>query len=312
MQARGIITAMVAVLLAVGVAQAAITIETVPVGNPRNDPDTRYATPGYGSVACAYNISKYEVTTGQYTAFLNAVAKTDTYGLYNPSMDTAVSSYGCNIKRTGSSGSYTYSVGVDWANRPVNYVSFWDACRFSNWMSNGQGDVSTTEYGTYTLTSAGIANNTITRNTGAMWAVASEDEWYKAAYHKNDGITGNYWDYPTGSNTLPSNDLGNPDGGNNANFYQDGYTTGSPYWSTPVGEFESSESAYGTFDQGGNMWEWNEAIISDEFRGVRGASWASLAAALPASYRGYTESFSSTNGPRLFLAVDSGLTGCRQ
>ena len=25
-----------------------------------------------------------------------------------------------------------------------------------------------------------------------------------------------------------------------------------------MGEFENSESPYGTFDQGGNVWEWNE------------------------------------------------------
>ena len=35
---------------------------------------------------------------------------------------------------------------------------------------------------------------------------------------------------------------------------------GSPYYRTNVGEFENSASAYGTFDQGGNVWEWNEAI----------------------------------------------------
>lgn len=36
-------------------------------------------------------------------------------------------SYGCKIQRTGSSGSYTYSVVSDHANRPVDYVS-WDDC----------------------------------------------------------------------------------------------------------------------------------------------------------------------------------------
>ena len=24
-------------------------------------------------------------------------------------------------------------------NKPVNYVSFWDAARFANWLTNGQG-----------------------------------------------------------------------------------------------------------------------------------------------------------------------------
>ena len=31
----------------------------------------------------------------------------------------------------------------------------------------------------------------------AKYWIPTENEWYKAAYHKNDGVTGNYFDYPT-------------------------------------------------------------------------------------------------------------------
>ena len=41
--------------------------------------DSRY----YGAVGYTYQIGKYDVTVGQYCQFLNAVAQTDTYGLYN-------------------------------------------------------------------------------------------------------------------------------------------------------------------------------------------------------------------------------------
>jgi sulfatase modifying factor 1 len=67
-------------------AAQAITIDTVPIGNPGNPADTAVmttdGTTGYGSVDHAFRIGKYDVTVGQYTAFLNAVAATDPYGLY--------------------------------------------------------------------------------------------------------------------------------------------------------------------------------------------------------------------------------------
>ena len=103
----------------------------------------------------AYNVGKFEVTTGQYTEFLNAVAAADTYGLYNTNMDTAAYEFGCNIKRAGSAGAYTYSVAADWEDRPVNYVNWGDAARFANWLTNGMPtgaqDATTAENGSYDL-----------------------------------------------------------------------------------------------------------------------------------------------------------------
>jgi formylglycine-generating enzyme required for sulfatase activity len=279
-RAKGVTRAAVAVaamvLLAAGAVQAAITIDTVTVGNPGNAADTRYATPGYGAVAYTYNIGKYEVTAGQYTAFLNAVAATDTCGLYNTEMYRT--DYGSGIAQSGGGtvgNPYTYTVDANFVNRPVNYVSFWDSCRFANWLHNGQPtgaqNASTTEAGAYTLTSDGITNNTITRNTGAQWAVTSEDEWYKAAYY--NPATGTYFDYPTSSNTAPGRDMADASG-NNANY--NGCNGFDPIDSgkctTVAGEFQNSDSPYGTFDQGGNVQEWNEAIIWS-FRGLRGGGW---------------------------------------
>jgi len=301
------VTAALALLSLGGIAQAAITIDTVAVGDKGNAADT---LTGYGSVAYNYNIGKYEVTAEQYTAFLNAVAATDTYGLYNTQMDTAVYSLGCNIKRTGSSGSYSYSVANNstdgyWANRPVNLVSFWDSCRFANWLGNGQKtgaqDASTTERGAYTLDGYnGTDGHDIKRNPGATWAVTSEDEWYKAAYYKGGSTTAEYWLYPTESNTAPANQVQSTDPGNSANYYINNYSIGSPYYRTNVGEFEKSGSAYGTFDQGGNVWECNEGIVYEGSsyvgRDVRGGSFDSVdyAYTLRASYRSCN--FSPTSG----------------
>ncbi|MBT3200309.1 MAG: SUMF1/EgtB/PvdO family nonheme iron enzyme [Phycisphaerales bacterium] len=290
---------------------SAVDIETVSVGNTGNADDTYDG--GFGAVDYTYKIGKYEVTTGQYTAFLNAVAKKDTYSLFRDRMSTAK---GCMIQRSGSSGSYEYTVAAVWANRPVNYVSWADAARFANWMHNeqptGSQGLSTTEDGAYFLNGAMLQADlvNVTRQPDWKWAIPSEDEWYKAAYHKNDGDTNNYFAYPTSSDSLPGyiNNSGNFSGtvlpfveggidlGNYATADTDGYADGigSPYYRTEVGEHENSASPYGTFDQGGNVWEWNEAIVSRSHGGLRGGSYDDTATYLHAGYQypnGVSESF---------------------
>src|SRR4051794_11067835 len=65
----------------------AITIDTVPVTNPGNQADMRYVDAdhpnGVGAVSYSFNIGKTKVTNAQYVAMLNAVAKSDPYGLYS-------------------------------------------------------------------------------------------------------------------------------------------------------------------------------------------------------------------------------------
>lgn len=278
-----------ALLICVSSARAVVTFGWVTVGNPGNAADiSGDGAGGYGDgepaivgrVRYTYRISKYEVTAGQYTEFLNAVARSDPYGLYNADMQAE---YGCQIERLGSDGSYTYQVAADWQDRPVNYVSWGDAARFSNWLHNGQPtgaqESNTTEDGAYRLDGAtsSTALLAVRRELDATYVIPSESEWYKAAYHKNDGVTGNYFDYPTSSDAPPMNDVVEPDPGNNANFQSllsgGRFSIGPPFWRTEVGEFENSASPYGTFDQGGNVWEWNESILYGRFRGVRGGAY---------------------------------------
>jgi len=264
-------------------AAAEVVIETVPVGNPGNAGQV-LSSGTYGAVDYELWIGRFEVTAGQYTAFLNAVAATDTEGLYHVRMDYDAdpSREGCNIKRHGSPGSYTYSVAPDWADRPVNYVSWGDAARFANWMHNGQPtgaqDLTTTEDGAYFLNgiNSDSAMEDVVREPDARWAIASEDEWYKAAYHKNDGATGNYWSNPIGANGAVSNMLIEPDPGNNATCsggMVGDWTIGAPYYRTEGGAHENSASPYGTFDQGGNVMEFTEAVPESDIRRIRGGSW---------------------------------------
>ena len=80
-----------------------------------------------------------------------------------------------------------------------------------------------------------------------------------------------------------------PAGTNNANFHDSygtgngGYRIGSPYYRTPVGAFASSSSAYGSFDQGENVWEWNETKVFGSLRGWRGGSFVNSSGDLAAS-----------------------------
>jgi formylglycine-generating enzyme len=256
-----------------------IGIDTVTVGNPGNAGDPIEFQGVFGAVGYVFAIGKYEVTAGQYAAFLAAVAATDPHGLYDTRMWTHAE--GCKIERTGSPGSYAYGIAPDWANRPVNFVSWGDAARFANWLHNGQPtgapSLTTTEDGSYFLNGK-VTDwdlETVVREPDATWVLPTENEWFKAAYHKNDGVTGNYWNHPTAHNTAVSNDLIDPDPGNNATFraFAGDFTIGPPYYRTVVGAHENSASGYGAFDLGGNVQEFNETVPEPDIRGIRGGSW---------------------------------------
>ena len=290
--------------LAVPNAYAQVTIDWVTVGNPgnANDPATGSL---YGAVNYSYQIGKYDVTIGQYTEFLNAVAKTDTYSLYNTNMADDLNVAG--IARAGSSGSYTYSVinnGGPSGNRPITYVNWWDAARFSNWMANGQPtgaqSSTTTENGAYNVngatTGSAPGRNTVNPNTSAAptFYIPTENEWYKAAYYSpllNSG-SGGYYAYATQSNTAPGNVVGS--GANQANYYTGaGYSvtqsasySSSQNYLTDVGAFTNSASYYGTFDQSGNVFQWNDLDgTAGSTRGLRGGDWSNLAFDLSSSFR---------------------------
>jgi formylglycine-generating enzyme len=253
-------------LLACGVQAHALDLEWVSVGDPGNQPDKT----GYGAVAYEFQISKYEITSEQYAEFLNALAvKSDPHGLWR----------GSTIQRLGKPGEYRYQVIKGQERWPVVNISFLEAMRFVNWLHNGQsqGD---TEKGAYDIpTHGGLARHEV----GAKVWIATEDEWYKAAYFQPEskgGPAGGYWLYPTRSNEQPVLREAGAKEANSANYLQDSRTNSfggvarSFADSQPVGSYPNSASYYGTHDQGGNAWEWNEAVVFDAQRCIRGGCMA--------------------------------------
>lgn len=287
----------------VGVSHAMVTFDWALVGNPGNAPDTEImndGTTGYGSVDYVYRISKHEVTNAQYAEFLNAVDPTgaNTLDLYNINMP---SGWG-GIENTGTEQGAHYLAKAGRENNPVNYVTWLDAARFVNWLHNGQSNGST-ETGVYTIDN-GLTES---RSSDATFFLPSEDEWYKAAYHDaSAGVNGIYFDFADGTDSGPFSNQPEDDPtaanyynyNNRINGFNDGYAViGSPQQPTTenpltnVGAYSENVSAYGTFDQNGNVWEWNETLTNPFFRGTRGGGWTSIYNTLRAAKRDMVDPF---------------------
>ena len=271
----------------------AVTLDMVTVGDPGNAYDTinTGTNPNYGAVADSFQIMKYEWTNSQYTDFLNSVdaSGTNPNSVYNTSMGSSGRG-GISFSSGAASGS-KYAAKTNMSDKPVNFVSWFDAARVSNWLFNGATGTSSTETGAYTLNNA-TSGTAPAVNSGATFYVPTEDQWYKAAYYKGGNTNAGYWDYATQSDTAPtavtagSTGIGSSGStGNFANYNSAAIWNGQTGNVTTVGT-NGGASAYGAFDMSGNVSEWNDLTgAAGSTRGLRGGSWIYDAFDLSSSVR---------------------------
>jgi len=254
------------------------SIDFVTVENPGNGNDAgagggAYSSP-YGKVDYIYKMGVHEISFGQVKKAIEA-------GL-------------SNVESVSAAQQQTWQ----WRDtQPAAFVNWYEAAAFVNWLNTSNG-----HQAAYNLTWSGSSWSMTLWNNGDAWQqggenlyrnkntyyfLPSENEWYKAAYHKNDGTTSNYWDFATASNNIPDGIDFNGDTAFEA-VYNQGYNIGLPNDVDNVG----LASAYGTYGQTGNQLEIVESaydgtnISATEGRTRRGFDFANTETYQRSSFRG--------------------------
>ena len=220
-------------------------MEFVRVGNPGNLPfecitgNFRFIPDWLvqgGAVGYTYDIAKYEVSQ-------DMVEKVNRESFAMITMQ--------DLSGLGGNG----------PNRPATGLSFYDAAKFVNELNLAQGygiAYKTTGYTVPILSEwqpgeAGYNAANPLRNSTAKYAIASSDEWYKAAFYSPTKADYNKYPQPDDGIAQP---IGSPPPDPVA-----GGTVGAVYGQAGPADVNNAGalSAYGTMGQGGNAWEWTES-----------------------------------------------------
>jgi hypothetical protein len=233
-------------------------IEFVPIGQPGNPPD---ANPNpAGAVPYRYRMSKYEVSE-------QMIDKANAFGALGITKD------------------------IRGPNMPATSVTWFEAARFVNWINESTSHTPAYKFdgaGNFQLwqtVDPGYDPTNRYRNKLARYFLPSLNEWHKAAYY--DPVAGVYYDYPTGSDSVPDgiDSVGDPVF--DAVFY-DGASNLRPNIITEVG----LQSRFSTAGQGGNVFEWDETAfdrvndVANDQRAVLGGSWVTFLNVLSAPHTG--------------------------
>jgi formylglycine-generating enzyme required for sulfatase activity len=263
---RGLLAAALA-LLAADAAMADVfgtgvnqfTLDFVPISGATNP------TSGYGIVNNDYRMGTYEIINDQWNKFEAA------YGAV-----------------TGSQGGYSHSSYYTGTNVPTDFVSWYEAAQFVNWLNTSTGNQpaykftgtqgqSDYTFAPWSTTDTGYSAADPYRNTAAKYFLPSEDEWVKAAYWNGAALQ----TYATIGDVYPAQ--GNGSSGTGWNYYDNGNTAHNGPWAVGSG----SQELNGTYDMMGNDHEWTESPYTSgdsSSRALRGGDWAP-ASDVASSYR---------------------------
>jgi formylglycine-generating enzyme required for sulfatase activity len=196
------------------------------------------------------------------------------------------------ITKATALGMQNVTAGAFSGMQPAANMTWFETAAFANWLNVSAGyqpayNLTFNDGWTMNLWSSSeawqLGGENRYRHKDAHYFLPSENEWYKAAYHKNDGVTANYWDYATASNDEPTAVVSGKAEGS--------AVYGNVSFGPAAVDDNGGLSAYGTRGQGGNVREWTETASSgfnlDPFslRPARGGGWNSPIDGLQSAYK---------------------------
>ena len=224
------------------------TIDFVPISGSTNPTSGIQTSSGYTftGVNNSYRMGTYEISNDQWTKFTAA------YGTVTGSPSTAYDNApywtGMNLPTTGTSW-YEAAQFVNWLNISTGHQA---AYKFTG--TQGQSDYTFT---TWDVSDTGYNAGNPYRNSNAFYFLPTQDEWVKAAYW--NGASLQTYATKAGESLTQGN------GTNGAGW---NYATSQP-WDVGSG----SQELNGTYDMMGNVWEWNETLLLNVSRSVRGGAY---------------------------------------
>jgi sulfatase modifying factor 1 len=246
----------------------------VTIGNPGNAADTTGIPNPAGAVGYTYDIGKFEVSRDMITKYNSNIGTGNSL---------AISLADMNFR------------GGNGPNRPATGITWNEAARFVNWLNTQKGFAPAYKYANSTITTdltPWTVSDTLDydasnpyRSKRANFFLPSFNEWYKAAYYDpNKPGADKYWDYPQGSDGVPTQTTGGTTQGTAVYNYT---INPSPADVTNAGGL----SPYGVMGLGGNVTEWEESSVDllnnngSSPRGTRGGNFFNLGINMSSSTR---------------------------